>query len=402
MCTLVRIRLSVPLIAGTAFALEAALFSTLSALLPHYEQTLGISTFAAGVLSGSYTAGMIVGTLVAGVWASGRFGVRPTALAGCLLLALASVGFGAATSIASLDFARGVQGIGAGLVWCSLLNWLVLVVPPGRRGAAIGVAIGAGVFGTAAGPLLGVATQVVGSFAIFAAVAFAVLCLAAVLARFPAPQANPGEAVGGWAMLRLPPDRRLRWTCAIVLVPPTVAAAVITLAPLQLDDVGASETMVAVALLLGSLVSTVTCPMAGRAADRIGYRRPVLFGVVVTIFTCVGLALSHATIPITVSLVLFEGLGLAFFWIPMMTLLTERAEAAGMSAAGAVTVLNLTLTVGYTVGPPALTALDQATDTTTAYLAISALCLLLLSVTARWRGFGAGRAAALVGGEAPG
>ena len=31
--------------------------------------------------------------------------------------------------------------IGAGLVWCSLLNWLILMVPTESRGAALGAAI---------------------------------------------------------------------------------------------------------------------------------------------------------------------------------------------------------------------------------------------------------------------
>jgi MFS family permease len=75
-----------------------ALFSTLAALLPHYERTLAMSTFSSGILADSYTAGTIVGILVAGLWTSGRFGARATALAGCGLLAAASLGFGSPTA----------------------------------------------------------------------------------------------------------------------------------------------------------------------------------------------------------------------------------------------------------------------------------------------------------------
>jgi MFS family permease len=117
-------------VVATAFALESALYSTLAALLPHYEREFDLSTFASGILAGCYSGGMVVGILV------------------------------------------------AGLVWCSLLNWLIAMMPAASRGAALGAAMGAGVFGMAAGPLLGAATKPLGTFAVFAAVAiFVCFCI---------------------------------------------------------------------------------------------------------------------------------------------------------------------------------------------------------------------------------
>ncbi len=172
-------------LAGVVFVVEASLFSSLAALLPHYEEELGISSVAAGLLSGSYAAGMILGTVIAGLWVSDRLGVRATAVSGGLLLAAATVVFGLGEGIELLDAARFTQGIGAGLLWVAMLNWLIQISPSEARGESIGAAIGAAVLGTAVGPLLGGATGLVGELPVFAAVACLVLVLTLTLAIMP-------------------------------------------------------------------------------------------------------------------------------------------------------------------------------------------------------------------------
>lgn len=389
------------LVAAAAFVLESALFSTLSALLPHYEDELGMSTLASGVLAGTYTGGMIVGTLVAGLWTSDRFGVRSTALVGCGMLAAASIAFGAADDVVALDLARTVQGVGAGLLWCSLLNWLILVVPIARRGTALGSALGAAVFGTAAGPLLGAATQVVGTFAVFAAVALAVLAYAAILARTPSPP--PGdEGLPPLERLRLPRDRPLRWLTWIGVLPPLVAGAAIILVPLRLDDLGASEAGIDAALLVGSLLSAACCALAGRVADRRGHWLPIVGGAFICVLTLVAMGTAESAFALAAGFVLFEGIGLSFCWIPLISLFTERGEGVGMSAASAALVLNLTITAAYTIGPPLFTGLAESSAAAVPYLLMAAATLVVLVTTWGRRGFVDARARGVAAGEAPG
>lgn len=360
--------------------LESALFSTLSALLPHYEDELGMSTLASGVLAGTYTGGMIVGTLVAGLWTSDRFGVRASAIVGCGMLAAASVAFGAAGDVVELDLARAVQGVGAGLVWCSLLNWLIQVVPIASRGAALGSALGAAVFGTAAGPLLGAATQVVGTFAVFAAVALAVLGYAVILARTPAPP--PGDdGVPALERLRLPRDRPLRWLTWVGVLPPLVAGAAIILVPLRLADLGASEVGVDAALLIGSLLSALCCVLAGRVADRRGHWLPIVGGAFFSVLTLAAMGAADGAVALAAAFVLFEGIGLSFCWIPLISLFTERGEGVGMSPASAALVLNLTITAAYTIGPPLFTGLAESSAAAVPYLVMAAAAALVLATT---------------------
>jgi len=378
-------------VVATAFALESALYSTLAALLPHYEREFDLSTLASGILAGCYSGGMVVGILVAGLWVSDRFGVRRTAIAGCAMLAVASVGFGAASALPALELARLIQGIGAGLVWCSLLNWLIAMVPAASRGAALGAAMGAGVFGMAAGPLLGAATKPFGTFAVFAAVAVAFAVYGLVLVRTPAPRpAGTGKqnaarlrflaAVRRSARrLRLPADPMLRRIVALVTVPPLIAGGVITIVPLHLSDLGATEVGIDGALLAGALLSAACCIYAGTVADRRGHLLPVLAGAAVSAATLLAMAATESALSIALAFVLFESVGLGFFWIPLMSLFTERGEHLGMNPAAVALLLNLAITASYTLGPPLLTGVQEAASVSAAYLAMVALTLAAMA-----------------------
>lgn len=392
-------------VVATAFVLESALYSTLAALLPHYEREFALSTFGSGILAGCYSGGMVLGILVAGLWLSDRLGVRRTAIAGCAMLALASVGFGAASALPALELARLVQGVGAGLVWCSLLNWLIAMMPAASRGTALGAAMGAGVFGMAAGPLLGASTQVVGTLAVFVAVAVAFGIYGLVLMRTPAPPpagavgdaalartlagrpagAGEGQAAAGApqaARLRLPPDPRLRRAIALVTVPPLIAGGVITIVPLHLSDLGATEVGIDAALLVGALLSAVCCIYAGTVADARGHLWPVLAGAAASAATLLVMAATDSVLAIAFAFVLFESVGLGFFWIPLMSLFTERGESLRMDPATVALLLNLAITLAYTLGPPLLTAVQQSAGVSAAYLAMTALTLASMALSA--------------------
>lgn len=361
---------------ATAFALESALFSTLAALLPHYEREFDLSTFGSGILAGCYSGGMLIGILLAGLWLSDRFGVRRAAVAGCAMLAVASIGFGAASALPALELARLIQGIGAGIVWCSLLNWLIALVPAASRGAALGAAMGAGVFGMAAGPLLGAATKPLGTFTVFAAVAVAFGLYGAVLARIPSP---PAAVSGGMARLRIPTDPVLRRAIALVTVPPLIAGGAITIVPLHLADLGATEVGIDAALLAGALLSAACSIYAGVVADRRGHLAPVLFGATVSVATLLAMAASDSPLPIALAFVLFESFGLGFFWIPLMSLFTERGEHLRMDPAAVALLLNLAITLAYTLGPPLLTGVQEGAGVSAAYMAMVGLTAVAMA-----------------------
>ena len=73
--------------------LDVAFYAAVAPLLPHYVDELDLSKTSAGVLTGAYAAGNLVAAIPAG-WLAGRWGVKPTTLAGLIGLAVSSFIFG--------------------------------------------------------------------------------------------------------------------------------------------------------------------------------------------------------------------------------------------------------------------------------------------------------------------
>ena len=139
---------------SAAVLVDTMFYAAIAPLLPAYQDDLGLSKTAAGVLSASYAAGTLLAALPAG-WLAGRVGAKPTMLAGLALLSGSSLVFGLAESIVLLDASRFVQGVGGACSWAGGLAWLLAVAPRERRGELIGTALGAAIFGVLLGPVLG-------------------------------------------------------------------------------------------------------------------------------------------------------------------------------------------------------------------------------------------------------
>src|SRR5919106_4376351 len=108
---------------ATVVLVDTMFYSAITPLLPHYVDELGLSKTAAGVLSASYAAGTLLGSLPSG-WLAARAGVRPTVLVGLGLLGGSSLVFAWADEVAILDAARFTQGIGGACAWTGGLAWL--------------------------------------------------------------------------------------------------------------------------------------------------------------------------------------------------------------------------------------------------------------------------------------
>ena len=99
------------LLASAIVFVDTTFYAAKTPLLPHFEHEFGLSKSAAGVLTAAYPAGTLVGALPGGYLAA-RAGVRATVLLGLSLMTVSSLAFAFADSIAVLDTARFVQGVG--------------------------------------------------------------------------------------------------------------------------------------------------------------------------------------------------------------------------------------------------------------------------------------------------
>ena len=139
---------------------ETLFFSALAPLLPGFEDEFGLSKAEAGVLVAMYAIGGIAGAIPGGLFAT-RVGIKPTVLAGLLLLTGSCVGFALVDSYWLLDLTRFAQGVAGAFCWAGALAWLVSATPRERRGEMIGIAMAFAIGGALLGPVLGgVASQV--------------------------------------------------------------------------------------------------------------------------------------------------------------------------------------------------------------------------------------------------
>src|SRR5262249_31045743 len=103
-------------------------YAAITPLLPKLADQLDLGKNGAGVLPGAYAAGTLIGSLPSG-WLIARAGVKPTVLLGLALMSVAGLAFAFADTIAVLDGARFIQGIGGACTWSAGMAWVASAAP---------------------------------------------------------------------------------------------------------------------------------------------------------------------------------------------------------------------------------------------------------------------------------
>ncbi len=369
------------LLVSAIVLVESAFFSALVPLLPYYEDEVGLSKQGAGLLTAIYAAGAIAGAIPGGAIAA-RLGVKAAVLLGLAVMIAASVAFGFADSVLTLNLARFAQGVGSALAWTGGLAWLIAAAPRERRGELIGVAMGSAVAGALVGPILGWVATEVGTEPAFVAVA--ALDVGLMAWAWTTPSSRPEE------------PQRLREVRAAIHQPAvlqgfwyvTLAALLLgvisVLGPLRLDELGWSALAISIAFLVSAGIEATLAPIQGRWSDRRGPDAPVRVGLVVSIACALGLILVDARSAFLV-LVVLAGISFGFFWVPGTAILSEGTERAGLDLAFGAMLLNLAWAPGNVIGAAAGGALADVMGDAAVYLAVIALCGVTLAVSLRRR-----------------
>lgn len=136
------------------------MLGTVAPLLPHFEQSMHSSLYAALVVAG-HPAGSLLAAIPT-LLASRRFGLKRVILAGGLLASAASMlfiwpGVGWWIVLARVGF-----GASATCVWQSVFAWTITKAEAGRRARTIGILLGASTAGMLVGPQIGALAAHVG------------------------------------------------------------------------------------------------------------------------------------------------------------------------------------------------------------------------------------------------
>src|SRR5215218_6797558 len=339
---------------------DTVFFTALTPLLPEYAEDLDLSKAGVGLLAAAYPAGALVGGIPGGMSAA-RFGVKPTVIAGLLLMVVTTTIFGFANGIVLLDLARFVQGFASALTWTAALAWLVSRAPAGRRGFLIGTAMSAAIVGALCGPILGAVASVTGTEIAFAAV---------------------GAAGLGLAVWQAVKDRTILGTVWFVALPALLFSTMGVLVSLRLDDLGMSAVGIGIVFLVSAGIEAVLNPLAGRISDVRGRLLPIRFGLAAS-------AVMTAVLPwpdsrwVLAAFVILAGMSFGVFWTPAMSHLTDLAERRGLDYAYGFALVNLAWAPGQALGASGGGTLARATSDVVPYLVLSGVCLLSLLLVGR-------------------
>ena len=383
--------------------LDATIVNT---ALPTIQRELDMSTTELQWINNAYT--LVIGVLVITAGRAGDlYGRRRFFLAGVVIFACSSAAAGAAQSDVWLITARGFEGIGAAAMIPLSLSIVNATFPPAERGRAIGIWAGVSALALAIGPLLGgVLTEEVSWRAIFY-VNVPVGVAAVFMTRWAVRESHgdesgkidyPGIALVSLGLLGIVlgamEGRTWGWGSAatigcfaggvallgvFVLVERGAASPLLDLAlfrirtfvgsniaaflisfgmlgvlffiPLYLQNVrGYTPIESGAAMLPMTAMITVTAPIAGRIADRVGSRIPMVVGFLFTglaFFLLGELEVSSGYGSIWPAFVI-AGIGMGLVMTPMSTAVmasvpqTETGVASGTA--------NMSRQIGGTFG----------------------------------------------------
>ena len=369
-------------LASSIVFLDTVFFAAIVPLLPTYAADFDLSKTGAGVLAAAYPAGTFLGALPGG-WLTARIGVRPTVVLGLATLIASSLAFAFANSILVLDLARFVQGLGGAASWAGAVGWLVGAAPRERRGELIGSAMAAAIVGALGGPVLGAAAVALSPEVVFSGVAVAGMGLLAWALSTPAqpPGTSPPTIRTVLAALREPRIGTAMWMIVLVGL---MFGTLDVLAPLRLDELGASAAVIGATFLVAAALEAGESPFIGRLSDRHGRVLPAFVGLAAA-------AVMVALLPwpdetwLLVAVVLVAAPSIGILWTPSMAMLSDGAEDRGIDQGYAVALINLAWSTGQTLGSAGGARLGEAYGDALPYLVLAGLCALTLAALTRPR-----------------
>lgn len=336
--------------------LDVTFFAVLTPLLPDYRREFGLSEAAVGLLTGSYAAGTLVMALPGG-WFAARFGPRRAVLVGLAGIGVFSPLFGFASEIWLLDASRFMMGASGAMMWAGAMSWVIVAGPDERRGELVGTLIAAAVVGELLGAPLGAVAYEIGTEIVFGLVFFAALGLAMVAFTIPAAHSASAQPVSeAIATLR---GSHLSVPTFVLTAASFAFGVTLVVAPLRMDDLGASAFLIAGAFACGSVVEAFTGPLIGRLSDRIGRTGPYLIGVSIMGFAIAMIGV-FALLWVAFAAVVAIAFGAGLAFTPSITLLTEVAETAGLHQGYASGVSNAAWGGGQVLGSVGAGALAAA------------------------------------------
>jgi len=319
-----------------AFPAMAAAFrvssTTIRWVIICYVGTYALTAFVAGVLADRLGPGRVV-------------------RAGLVLSLFCFAGYALVSSFEMLLVLRVLQGVSGGLIYGAAPALVTLSLPPSRHGWGLGWASTGLGLGLSVSPLIG--GVIVGSLGWRGAFLYRVPVTAAliVLAAWTAvPRAG---SHGAWRMVV--PSDILRWPVLhaglLAFLANYAQFAVWLLVPFYLvAERGLSAAAGGLLFMLTPVATTIVAPVAGRMADRLGPRGPIVAGLAAEAAGLLLVARCDGSTPLVLvgGALGLVGLGLGVFQVPNIAQVMAAFPPRQQGAAGGFAFLSRT--TGVVVG----------------------------------------------------
>jgi predicted MFS family arabinose efflux permease len=262
------------------------------------------------------------------------------------------------------------------------MAWLVSASSPDKRGTVIGSALGAAIVGVLLGPALGGLATLISPEVVFSGVG--VLAVGLMFWAWTLPGAPREPSAGMRAAVRALGRPSVISAFWLFTLPAIFGGTIEVLAPLRLDELGASGAVIGVVFLLIAAVEAVLSPVSGRLSDRHGRLAPIRVGLAGAIVMAVLLPLPESVVGLAVVLGATVA-ALGAFWAPAMALLADAAENVGLDQALAFGLSNLAWAAGHMAGSAGGATLADATTDAVPYALLGVACALTLLAVVRSR-----------------
>jgi multidrug resistance protein len=324
-------------------------YSVAVPILPDLTRRLGASATTVGLLFAAFGVTLLAASIPAGA-VSDRVGRRGPLVGALVTLAVATLAFAFADSLAALFVARLAQGAADAITWVAGLALIADVYPSSERGRATGIIMSGASASFIVGPSLGGWLYEIGGmrlpFLVVTGMA-AAAAIAALAVRLPPPQISR-EQLTILAVLRVP---AVRVCVAVTIVAAATIAMLEPVVALQLQRIGVNPARIGLVFGISACVAALLHPLTGRLADVVGARRLMLWGLIVS--GCVLPLLGwiggfHSAVAIDV----IETAALALVITPSLSYMGEAASSTGPGSFGVgYGLYNMAWGVGLLVGP---------------------------------------------------